>query len=370
MSVALARKYRPRRLRLRRRADARRDDAEGGDRAGPRGARLPALRPARHGQDDPRARAGDGAQLREEARARRRRALRRVPVLQVHLGGLHVARCGRDRRGVESRRRRRARPPRARDVRALGRRPLQGLHRRRSAHAHARGVECAPEDPRGTAAARRVRLRHHRAAEDRAGGAPVLSRLQRFDLKRIGIAEIRERVGDDPQGREASSSSPMRSPCSPAPPTARCATRSRLPTRCSRSATRSLTAENVRSALGLVAEDELLALLDIVAERKAADVFAASARLADSGADYAILLTGFAEILRAQMAIELGGAPPDIGDRMLAAAQGAEGAPRCRRTGAHAERAGRARTDLPEERPAAAALRVAAGALCAARPHG
>ena len=68
----------------------------------------------------------------------------------------------------QPRRGRRARPARARDVRPVRRRPLQGLHRRRGAHAHARGVERAAQDARGAAAARRVRVRDDRAAEDRA----------------------------------------------------------------------------------------------------------------------------------------------------------------------------------------------------------
>ena len=72
-------------------------------------------------------------------------------------------------------------------------------------------------------------------------------------------------------------------------------------------------------ALGLVAEDEFLALLDLVAERRAADVFTASARLGEAGADYAILLSGFSEMLRAQLAIELGAEVPDTSERLRAA---------------------------------------------------
>ena len=40
-----------------------------------------------------------------------------------------------------------------------------------------------------------------------------------------------------------------------------------------------VTAERVRDALGLVPEDEFIAMLDIIAERRAADVFPAVARL-------------------------------------------------------------------------------------------
>ena len=147
--------------------------------------------------------------------------------------------------------------------------------------------------------------------------APVLSRLQRFDLKRISIAEIRTRVTAILEAEGVAFESDAITML------ARAADGSfrdalSLADQVLAFGDASLTAENVRSALGLVAEDELLTLFDIVAERKAADVFAASARLSDSGADYAILLTGFAEILRAQMAIELGGTPPEVGDRLLA----------------------------------------------------
>ena len=65
---------------------------------------------------------------------------------------------------------------------------LQGLHRRRSAHAHARSVERAAQDSRGAAAARRVRLRDDRAAEDRAvrrAGAEPPAAL-RFQAHRPG----------------------------------------------------------------------------------------------------------------------------------------------------------------------------------------
>ena len=103
------------------------------------------------------------AKIRDDGEAKRRST-----VLPAHLERLGEPRRRRDRRGIEPRRRRRARAARARDVRAVGRRSLQGLHRRRSAHAHARSVERAAQDSRGAAAARRVRLRDDRAAEDRA----------------------------------------------------------------------------------------------------------------------------------------------------------------------------------------------------------
>ena len=48
---------------------------------------------------------------------------------------------------------------------APGRRPLEGLHPRRGAHADQRGLERLPEDARGAAAENRLRPRHHRVAQ-------------------------------------------------------------------------------------------------------------------------------------------------------------------------------------------------------------
>jgi DNA polymerase-3 subunit gamma/tau len=143
--------------------------------------------------------------------------------------------------------------------------------------------------------------------------APVLSRVQRFDLKRIGTAEIRnrlteiltqEQVAFEPDAlaliaRAADGS--MRDALS-------------LTDQVRAFGDEQLAAADVRSALGLIADDELLALFDIVAERRAGDVFAATAKLADFGADFSLLLTGVAELLRAQLALELNATAPEISD--------------------------------------------------------
>jgi DNA polymerase III subunit gamma/tau len=73
--------------------------------------------------------------------------------------------------------------------------------------------------------------------------------------------------------------------------------------------------ERVRDALGLVAEDEFIALLDLVAEHRAGDVFAFVARLADAGIDFGQFLTGFGDVVRAQLAVTLGGTPPEVSER-------------------------------------------------------
>ena len=148
--------------------------------------------------------------------------------------------------------------------------------------------------------------------------APVLSRLQRFDFKRISGTEIRarlsavldaEKVEADPDalamiGRAADGS--MRDALS--------LTDQVLAFHDGR-----LTTDAVRDALGLVAEDEQLAVLDIIAERRAGDVFAAVARLVDEGVDLGLVLSGFGDMVRAQLAVELGGDAGDLSERTRAA---------------------------------------------------
>ncbi len=73
-----------------------------------------------------------------------------------------------------------------------------------------------------------------------------------------------------------------------------------------------VTADAVRAALGLVPEDEYLAILDIIVDGRAGDVFAAVRRLGDEGIDFSGFLAGFADVLRAQLALLLGGSAPDI----------------------------------------------------------
>jgi DNA polymerase-3 subunit gamma/tau len=144
--------------------------------------------------------------------------------------------------------------------------------------------------------------------------APVLSRLQRFDFKRIGPAEIRDRlahvldeehVTSEPEALAAiarAADGSMRDALS-------------LTDQVLSMGDGRVSAERVREALGLVAEDEFIAMLDIIAERRAADVFPAVARLAEAGVDFGSVLTGLADMLRAQLAVVLGGTVTDVSDR-------------------------------------------------------
>jgi DNA polymerase III subunit gamma/tau len=141
--------------------------------------------------------------------------------------------------------------------------------------------------------------------------APVLSRLQRFDLKRIGRSDIvarleyildEEKIPREPEAlmmisRAADGS--MRDALS-------------LTDQVTSLGEGSVTAEAVRAALGLVPEDEYLDILDIIVQRRAGDVFSAVRRLADEGVDFGIFLAGFSDVLRAQLAVLLGGSVPDV----------------------------------------------------------
>jgi DNA polymerase-3 subunit gamma/tau len=143
--------------------------------------------------------------------------------------------------------------------------------------------------------------------------APVLSRLQRFDFKRIGPADIRarlesvlkdEKVKAEPEAltmisRAADGS--MRDALS-------------LTDQVLAMGEGSLTAARAREALGLVPEDEYLRLLDLIAERKAADVFPFVANLADAGIDFGQFIAGLGDMLRAQLAVNLGGDAADVSD--------------------------------------------------------
>ncbi|HUQ45504.1 MAG TPA: DNA polymerase III subunit gamma/tau [Gemmatimonadaceae bacterium] len=144
--------------------------------------------------------------------------------------------------------------------------------------------------------------------------APVLSRLQRFDLKRIGPADIRQRL-ERVLGAEGVSWN--------ADAIAMIARAADGSMRDALSLTDQVLSmgdgavmpDRVRDALGLVPEDEFLDLLDLLAERRAGDVFAFVARLADAGVDYGQFLTGFADIVRGQLAVSLGGVPPEVSER-------------------------------------------------------
>ncbi|HUO51168.1 MAG TPA: DNA polymerase III subunit gamma/tau [Gemmatimonadaceae bacterium] len=153
--------------------------------------------------------------------------------------------------------------------------------------------------------------------------APIMSRLQRFDFKRIGPADIRERLSAVlAEEKVAAEGEALTMIARAADGSMRDALS--LADQALSLGDGQLTAARVREALGLVAEDEYLAMLDLIIERRAADVFPAIARLVDAGIDLPAFLTGFADVLRALLAVQLGGEASGYSD----AAKGALGARR------------------------------------------
>ncbi len=148
--------------------------------------------------------------------------------------------------------------------------------------------------------------------------APVLSRLQRFDLKRIGPADIRARLervlGEEGHSADAEALAMIARAADGSMRDALSLTDQVLSMGDGR-----VEPQRVREALGLVPEDEVIALLDLLAERRAGDVFAFVARLADAGIDFGQFLTGLADMVRAQLAVSLGGLPPETSERTRAA---------------------------------------------------
>ena len=141
--------------------------------------------------------------------------------------------------------------------------------------------------------------------------APVLSRLQRFDLKRIGTTEIIARLETVLKEEKIEASREALSMI------ARAADGSMrdalsLTDQVVSLDEGSVTADRVRLALGLVAEDEYLRVLDMIAGRRAGEAFDVVHKLADAGVDFGVFLSGLADILRAQLALLLGGTTEGI----------------------------------------------------------
>jgi DNA polymerase-3 subunit gamma/tau len=141
--------------------------------------------------------------------------------------------------------------------------------------------------------------------------APVLSRLQRFDFRRIGPAAIRARLtevlaaegipADDDAltiiARHADGG--MRDALS-------------LLDQCLSFGEGRVTAARVREVLGLVPDELYDEVLRLVVERDAAGVFALVERLLVSGADLGEFLVGASEMLRALLMVQVGAAPEGL----------------------------------------------------------
>src|SRR5689334_16963202 len=148
--------------------------------------------------------------------------------------------------------------------------------------------------------------------------APVLSRLQRFDLKRIGLSDITRRLSSVLQAEGVKISDDALAII------ARAADGSMrdalsLADQVIAIGEGAVTAERVRDALGLAPEDEFINILDVIAEHRAGDVFAAVNKLADAGIDFGVFLSGFADMLRAQLTVVLNDRAEGVSAQALAA---------------------------------------------------
>jgi DNA polymerase III subunit gamma/tau len=150
-----------------------------------------------------------------------------------------------------------------------------------------------------------------------AAAAPVLSRLQRFDFRRIGPAAIRARLrqvleaerieADDDAltliARHADGG--MRDALS-------------VLDQCLSFGEGAVTAERVREVLGLVSDDLYGEVLRLVAERQPGGVFPLIDRLTNAGADLGEFMSGAGETLRALLMLQLGQEPEGLTEAMRA----------------------------------------------------
>jgi DNA polymerase III subunit gamma/tau len=148
--------------------------------------------------------------------------------------------------------------------------------------------------------------------------APVLSRLQRFDLKRIGVSEIVARL----QTVLAAEGIPVTQDALAM--IARAADGSMrdalsLTDQVISIGEGELSADRVREALGLVPEDEYLGLIDLISQRQAGAVYDTVRRLADTGVDFGVFLSGLGDMLRAQLAVVLNGRADGVSPHAVAA---------------------------------------------------
>jgi DNA polymerase-3 subunit gamma/tau len=151
-----------------------------------------------------------------------------------------------------------------------------------------------------------------------ATAAPVLSRLQRFDFRRIGPGAIRERLKEvlateNIKAEEDAltliaqhADGGMRDALS-------------MLDQCLSFGEDTVTAMRVREVLGLPGDELYAEVLGLVAERRPAAVFPLVDRLVNAGADLAEFLAGAGEALRALLMLQLGAEPQGLTETMRGA---------------------------------------------------
>ncbi|HTT66819.1 MAG TPA: DNA polymerase III subunit gamma/tau [Gemmatimonadales bacterium] len=147
--------------------------------------------------------------------------------------------------------------------------------------------------------------------------APVMSRLQRFDFRRVGpqaIADhvrsvlVREGLTADDDAVEIIArvaDGGLRDALS-------------VLDQATAFGEGTLTAARVRQVLGLVGDELYAEALDMVAEHRAADVFPFVAKLVEAGLDLTAFTDGAGDVLRALLAVRLGGRPEGVSSALAA----------------------------------------------------
>ncbi|MGH7676767.1 MAG: DNA polymerase III subunit gamma/tau, partial [Gemmatimonadales bacterium] len=147
--------------------------------------------------------------------------------------------------------------------------------------------------------------------------APVLSRVQRFDFRRIGphaiLARLRDVIAAESLAAEEdalrliarSADGGMRDALS-------------ILDQVLSFGDGPVTAERVREALGLIPDELYGEMLRLVAERDAAAVFPLVERLLESGADLGEFVNGAGDVLRAVLRVGVGGEAAGLTDAMQA----------------------------------------------------
>jgi len=147
--------------------------------------------------------------------------------------------------------------------------------------------------------------------------APVMSRLQRFDFRRVGPQAIAERV------RSVLGAEGLTADDDAVEIIARVADgglRDALSVLDQATAfgEGTLTAQRVREVLGLVGDELYAEALGMVAEHRAADVFPFVAKLVEAGLDLTAFTDGAGDLLRALLAVRLGGTPGGVSHALAA----------------------------------------------------
>ncbi len=145
--------------------------------------------------------------------------------------------------------------------------------------------------------------------------APVMSRLQRFDFRRMGPAAIGKRI------LEVARAESIALEADAAALIARLANggmRDALSVldQVTAFGEGAVSTERVRDVLGVVGDDVFAELLDIVLERKSEAVFPFVAKLVEAGVDLVAFTEGCGDLWRAALAVRLGAAPDGISSHL------------------------------------------------------